>query len=290
MPQKVDERTAPTDAALTQLTTLGFTTVPEVLPSWLVERLRKATDRLCADRPLAERDSKKAQGTMIGVMEDPLFADLIAWSPALEVLRRMGFRSPTFTNGYVISKPPGGPRLFWHYDWFAWRDPGAFDVRPQQVFFMYYLTDTNRANGCLRVIPGSHRTRHSLHDVLGNPHDPSLSRADDPSSPAFGDAADEVDVPVRAGDLVIGDARMLHAAHANASSARRTVITLWFQPDFANLPERVQAQMVQKTQPIPDGWPTKARAKVRALQPRYDGSASPYGRDLYPLGDNPVRS
>ena len=34
---------------------------------------------------------------------------------------------------------------------------------------------------------------------------------------------------VRAGDLIIGDARMLHAAHANTSDARRTVITLWFQ-------------------------------------------------------------
>ena len=80
---------------------------------------------------------------------------------------------------------------------------------------------------------------------------------------------------------VIGDARLLHAAHANASNERRTVITLWYQPDFARLPERVQAQMVKKTHAIPDDWPESARAKVRALQPSYNGSAEPYGRDLY---------
>jgi len=252
-----------------------------VLCDPLLSTLRTITDVLCDARTPDELRRRRSQGTMLSIMSDPAFADLIAWQPAIDCLSAMGFREPTFTDGYIISKPPHSPRLFWHYDWFAWRDPGAFDIVPQQVFLMYYLTDTSPENGCLRVLPGSHRRHHPLRDRIGNPHGESISRALDPDDPAVSTQPDEVDVPVRAGDLVVGDARMLHAAHANASDERRTVITLWFQPDFTSLPERVKAQMVKKTQPTPADWPAAARETVRALNPRYDGDAEPYGRDLY---------
>ena len=45
---------------------------------------------------------------------------------------------------------------------------------------------------------------------------------------------------------LIGDARILHATNSNESSGRRTVITLWFQPDYDNLPLKTQAQMLLK--------------------------------------------
>ncbi len=66
------------------------------------------------------------------------------------------------------------------------------------------------------------------------------------SRPEHSDAVGSVDVPVRRGDMVIGDARMLHATNSNDSSGRRTVITLWFQPDYDNLPLKTQAQMLLK--------------------------------------------
>ena len=272
---------APSTRNHTELIESGYTVFERVLSEPLLSRLRTATDALCLDRSAEELARRRAQGTMLGIMSAPVFAELIAWRGALQRLATMGFAAPTFTDGYIISKPPHSPRLFWHYDWFAWRDPGAFDVSPQQVFFMYYLTDTTAANGCLRVLPGSHRHHHPLRDRIGNPHNEALSRALDLDDPAFSTQPDEVDVPVRAGDLVIGDARMLHAAHANASDEWRTVITLWFQPDFASLPERVKAQMVKKTHRTPADWPVAAREMVEALNPRYDGDAEPYGRDLY---------
>jgi hypothetical protein len=75
----------------------------------------------------------------------------------------------------------------------------------------------------------------------------------------------------------------LHAAHANQSDDRRTVITHWYQPDWLRLPERIQAQMARKTPPIPADWPAPAR---RVLGPmlastRYRGSVEPCGRQLY---------
>ncbi len=89
---------------------------------------------------------------------------------------------------------------------------------------MYYLTDTSPENGCLRVVPGSHRQKHPLHDA-DQAHDEALSRVDDPDDPLYGSLAEEKAVPVRAGDLVIGDSRLLHAAYANQSSQERSLIT-----------------------------------------------------------------
>jgi hypothetical protein len=74
---------------------------------------------------------------------------------------------------------------------------------------------------------------------------------------------------------------LLHAAHENTTTDRRTLITLWYQPDFANLPERIQAQMVAKTQKIPGEWPESAKNLLESLLPKYTGSAAPYDRSLY---------
>eukprot|EP01050_Picozoa_sp_SAG11_P020729 SAG11_NODE_3547_length_2377_cov_3.176471_3_plen_110_part_00 len=35
------------------------------------------------------------------------------------------------------------------------------------------------------------------------------------------------DVPMKAGDLLLGDSRLLHRTHPNSSTERRTCITLW---------------------------------------------------------------
>jgi Phytanoyl-CoA dioxygenase (PhyH) len=261
-----------------ELLAKGVTAFPAVLSPEQLTVFQAA-----CDAALARHDSSAfaSQGSMLPTTEDPLFADLITEPKALACLAELGFPHPTFSDGYIISKPSGGKRLFWHYDWFAWDDPRSFENPPPQVFLMYYLTNTHRENGCLRAIPGSHLTENPLHRLLAEPHSEALSQGD--GGAAFSDRPDEVDFPVRAGDLLIGDARLLHAAHANQTSERRTLITLWYQPDLASLPERMQAQMAAKTQPLPATWPEAAREKLRPLlaRERYKGSAEPYERQLW---------
>jgi len=71
------------------------------------------------------------------------------------------------------------------------------------------------------VLPGSHRARCPLHDELPA-EDPNLHggrdwKAEEPweedgsASPFFSDPEGAVDVPIRPGELVIGDSRLLHA-------------------------------------------------------------------------------
>jgi ectoine hydroxylase-related dioxygenase (phytanoyl-CoA dioxygenase family) len=140
---------------------------------------------------------------------------------------------------------------------------------------MYYLTDTAPDNGCLRVIPGTHRRRIPLHDALPAAHTDATYTAAE-KSVLFSTRPDEVDVPVKAGDLLIGDARLLHAAHANQTGRHRSLLTLWYLPDYDALSESVKAAVV-KLQPVPPpGWAdTPAGRLLDPLIPRYDGDAQP---------------
>ena len=68
---------------------------------------------------------------------------------------------------------------------------------------------------------------------------------------------------VKVGDLVVGDSRILHAAHSNESGNRRTVITLWFHPNFTELPEGMRAAFVMRCDPLPADWTAGIATIVR---------------------------
>lgn len=235
------------------------------------------SNRLLDAQDAAHFEEQKSTGSLICVWNDPDFAELIAWSPALEALRSMGYDRPTFSTGFVISKPPHSPPLFWHQDWWGWNHPHSYTPNPQQLFLMYYLVDTTPENGCLRVISGSHLKRHPMHD-LPVAHTQEIRKAEDVSNPAFQDHPDEMDVCVKAGDLVIGDSRLLHSARANTTDERRTVITLWYHPIFYDLPEEMQAHLGGRDRGANErakDWPAAARARVQHLLPTYEGEVEP---------------
>lgn len=268
----------------------GFCVFPQVLSDDLLGRLRAATDKLIA--PMTEEDRARhlSTGSMFGFsqIEDEIWGELVLHPGLFDCLSQLGYTQVTFTDGYVISKPPKSPQLFWHYDWFTWVEPEDYLPAPQQVFAMYYLIDTSRFNGCLRVIPGSHCQHNPLHEVIGQPHTEELHRFEDANRPEFRPRSDEIDLPVRAGDLVLGDARLLHSAHANQSDQQRTVITLWYQPDFPSLPDPTKRQMVEKSQELPLAWNPSLREAVQRVKAHYDGLAPAHPRMYRPRNPDTV--
>ena len=257
-----------------QLIEDGFCLLEGVLDSANLEELRAFTDRKTDEMSADDVRAQKSTGSMLPVLNHEFFARLVAYRPALDALEKLGFYDTKFSSGYVISKPPGSPRLFWHFDWAGWTHPFSFEKQPTQIFLMYYLVDTNRENGCLRVIPRSHIEFNPLHSELAPAHTPEMRAARDMSLPDFQIRPDEVDVPVKAGDLVIGDSRILHATHANESDQRRTVITLWYHPDFRDLPEPIQGYIGRPRKDLGE-WCPEIADELRALQPIYEGDGEP---------------
>lgn len=267
----------------TQLIEDGFCTVENVLDTDLLTRLRQITDQLLDAEGEEVRAGQRSTGSMIDVGVHPIFAELVAHPPARTVLETLGFLRPRWMSGYVISKPPRSPALFWHQDWWGWNDPSSYTPLPQQLFLMYYLVDTTPHNGCLRLLRGSHLKRHQMHDTVPDAHTDDLRRMSDPDHPAYQSIAEEVNVPVCAGDLVIGDSRLLHSAHANKSDQRRTVITLWYFPYFDLLSDGLRAAIARPREW--SGWDDEAMARTAEFVPRYEGQAEPVAWNREPGPD-----
>ncbi len=256
-----------------QLITDGFCLAENVLDPDMLSRLQQTTNQLLDAQSDEKYDEQRSTGSMVDVGSHPIFAELVAYPPARTVLEALGFLRPKWMSGYVISKPPESPALFWHQDWWGWNDPSSYTPLPQQLFLMYYLVDTTPRNGCLRLLRGSHLNRHRMHDEVPNAHTDELRRVTDPDHPAYQSIPEEVDVPVKAGDLVIGDSRLLHSAHANKSDLRRTVITLWYFPYFDLLSAGLRAAIARPREF--DGWDKEAKARTADFIPIYDGTAEP---------------
>ena len=248
-----------------QLIADGYCVIENVLKAEMLTQLRTVTDELLDAQTDDQLAAHRSSGSMISVYMHSLFAELVVYPRALQALEVLGFLRPKWSSGYVISKPPQSPPLFWHQDWWGWNDPCSYTALPQQLFLMYYLVDTMPYNGCLRVVKGSHLNRHPLHDILPGAHGADLQRVEDPNHPAYQRVPGEIDLPVKAGDLVIGDSRLLHASHGNQSGERRTVITLWYHPFFALLPAEMQAHIGRLRQKL--GWSDADWERIAELAP-----------------------
>lgn len=221
-----------------QLLTDGYCAIDNILTDEFLDDLRRETDRLLDS--VEHPPHWKYQGSDLHVRgtENPVIDRLVHWQPANDALQEMGLGDFKSHGSFIIlSKPPGGPPLYWHQDWMGWNDPISTAPWVQYIFLSYYLVDTSVENGCFRVIPGTHLKRIPLHDHLVPAHAEGGYYVEEADPAMFGDHPDAVDVPVKAGSLVIGEGRALHAAHGNQSDRRRTLLLGWYSrpptvPDY----------------------------------------------------------
>ena len=258
----------------------GFYVFRNMLEPKLIDTLRGITDEVLAQQEEAHFAQQRAPGSMVMIDWEmayryDVFAELIVHPKLLKGLTQLGFTAPKFGHGRIISKPPHSPRLFWHEDGRFWDDPVSYTPQPIQCFLMYYLVDTTPENGCLRVIPGSHLKRHALHDQVPVRHAEKLSTYADPEHVAFQHAEGEIDVPLRAGDAVMGYGTLFHSAHANRTDRRRTGLTMWYYPDFVDLPEHTQATVasLETKSQVTKRSPGRTQRLMEPLRIVYEGDA-----------------
>jgi ectoine hydroxylase-related dioxygenase (phytanoyl-CoA dioxygenase family) len=124
---------------------------------------------------------------------------------------------------HVFCKPPvDGYETPWHQDGHYW------PIRPLATCTVWVaLEDSKADNGCLRVIPGSHRERR-LHDHLHE--DRSDLTLNQRMAPGTFDEATAVDVELAPGEMSLHDVYMIHGARPNTSARRRTGVALRYMP------------------------------------------------------------
>ncbi len=252
----------------------GFCVLENMLDARTLGHTREVAMEAVRELSAEQMEATRSPGTLINSDHHPGLAECVGNPRALAALEKMGFGGSKFWKAVIISKPGPSPRLYWHQDCMWWDDPRAYGDFSPMIFLMYYLDDTMRENGCLRLLPGTHRRWHRLHE-LGEAHAKEANRMDKERDQRFDDYPGEIDLPIRAGDLVVGDARLFHATHANTTSQHRTLITIWFHPLFDDLQEPTQSWIHHAFHRRHEKWPPEALDKIRPLIPDYRGSVEP---------------
>ncbi|TQV78466.1 phytanoyl-CoA dioxygenase family protein [Denitrobaculum tricleocarpae] len=110
----------------------------------------------------------------------------------------------------------------WHQDGHYW------PIRPLATCTVWVALDpSTRANGCLRVIPGSHGTGALFPHLHETREDIVLS--DRTAEDAF-DAGTAVDLELEPGEMSLHDVFMIHGADANVSAQRRAGVAIRYMP------------------------------------------------------------
>jgi phytanoyl-CoA hydroxylase len=149
------------------------------------------------------------------LIDDPRFIE-----PARDVIGAE--RISLFTDKLNLKRPGEGSGFRWHQDSPYWAH--FFPDVERLPNLMLSLDDAGEANGCLRMIPGSHRN-----GVL-----PGLQGRGvlDPlfTDPGFFDESRQVPAVMAAGSMLFFHASTVHGSEPNESIERRRALLFTYQP------------------------------------------------------------
>jgi hypothetical protein len=200
------------------------------LPIEQVDAMRGALDELLRRNPgvrpeklvsahIERAGSDNGEGVrgvadFLALARDPAIVDMVAELIGDDVI---------LWGCHVFCKPAGdGYETPWHQDGHYW------PIRPLATCTVWVaLEPSTRANGCLRVVPGSHAAR-TLHPHLHEDR-ADLTLQQRLAAGAF-DEAQAVDIELQPGQMSLHDVYMVHGANANTSAQRRTGVALRYMP------------------------------------------------------------
>ena len=156
------------------------------------------------------------------VKDDPFWVRLVSDDRLLNIAQQfIGPDIALFASHYVAKPPLDGQPVLWHQDGSYW------PLDPMEVISLWLAADASTPeNGCMRVVPGSHRTslqevreRSDVANVLGSSMD--AVHVDEDSA---------IDLVLQPGDVSIHHPNAVHGSNANTSPHWRRGLTIRYIP------------------------------------------------------------
>jgi ectoine hydroxylase-related dioxygenase (phytanoyl-CoA dioxygenase family) len=181
-----------------------------------VKRLKSKSHLLCPwVVELAEHER------ILDVFEDVLGPDLLCWSMA-----------------WRIKQPDGETFAGWH------QDSAYGGVEPLLIFGPLAFSECGPREGCLRVIPGSHKWG-ALPHADSDDHSSILARGQSITVPF--DTSKAVDLALKPGQMALINTKCVHSSGPNAGVDRRIMLLVEMMSTHAFYPggERESAMLVR---------------------------------------------
>ena len=196
------------------------------------------------------------------LVTDPFMHRLVGDDRLLDIVEQfIGPNIAMFAAHYIAKPPKTGQKVLWHQDGTYW------PLEPMEVATIWLAaTDSNRGNGCLRVLPGTQNnkllSRAELQDVPDGKN--VLSSGIHPSQI---DDSRVVDLELKAGDVSIHNPKIIHGSEANTSDSWRIGLTLRYIPTTTWVKRETHASIFLRGEKDP------SVNNLYAEQPLFDAEA-----------------
>lgn len=183
---------------------------------------RDMQDRLATVKAKTQSGKHNAFETIFvwnDVSGDDLFAKFTRNYQIFERLEAFfGDRVYVYHNKITL-KYPSVPGFRYHQDYYYWYSMGC--LFPDMATASIAIDASNRANGCLRVLAGSHKMGRINHEFDEDQEDSGVEEA---RLSIIKTRFEEVFVELGAGDLVIFHCNTLHGSDDNSSEMSRLAL------------------------------------------------------------------
>ncbi|WP_282606430.1 phytanoyl-CoA dioxygenase family protein [Pelagibius sp. Alg239-R121] len=197
------------------------------LPDEEIKHLRSALDELIRANPDVRPEklvSAHIEGrNSEGVYGSGTFLQLAQRPDIIDLVSNLIGEDIILWGCHIFCKPGGtGYETPWHQDGHYW------PIRPLATCTVWIALDHSTIeNGCLRVVPGSHKEQTLFGHVRDDREDIALS--DSTVQNAF-DEKKAVNLVLEPGQMSMHDVYMIHGAAANSSPRRRAGVAIRYMP------------------------------------------------------------
>ena len=219
----------------------GYVLFPQVLDADLIQ---EASDHVAW---LQEKNPHLRPENLGHVLmtDDPFWVRLISDDRLLDIAEQfIGPNIALFASHYISKPPYDGQAVLWHQDGAYW------PLEPMEVVTLWLaVDDSTRENGCMRVIPGTHKME--LKGLQENRKVANVLNSETP--PEFVDDSTAVDFELQAGGVSVHHPNIIHGSDPNTSPKRRCGLTIRYIPTSTRIHLRGNPDQFSLTQ---GRWPS----------------------------------
>lgn len=183
-------------------------------------------DRLGAifEEHLADKGDKLSDELDTPHFRDPRLLEFLLSDEVLDLVEPLvGPDIALWTSHFISKEPFTGRATPWHEDSAFWN--GRLSAYDRIVTVWLALGPSNRENGCMRVIPGTHEnggfSEYRPTDMTMQTFHAEIVKVEEDSAVYF---------ELERGECSLHDGRIVHGATANTSPTRRTGYTMRYFP------------------------------------------------------------
>ena len=222
---------------VTQYTEKGYVVPDYRLSQDVIEEIKAAHARLIDKHP----EFRDYCGALL--IHDLSFLNYAKDQTILNMVSQVIGQNIALWNSSLFAKPAKvGTRTPWHQDGEYW------PIRPLATCTVWIaLDDATTENGCLRVLPGSHKSKKVESHHFNNSKDIALSLELDGQHVKESEA---VNLELKSGQMSLHDVFLMHASDANRSDHPRRGMTLRYMPTSSEYQKHLNKSPIDDQRPL----------------------------------------